>query len=157
MKHPAKEPINRRTFIKASLVSFFLLAIFVGASWINRDRLAFVQARGIAKFLRQNFHYLDLKVTDHDIEQFYTAYKIHYRKLIRFKWERLLKGRSREYFESRLDHVATTFLMSTDFFLNGADETKPVRYVRLYHSYASPCWQPVSAANFALLSNPPQD
>lgn len=34
------------------------------------------------------------------------------------------------------------FLASTDFFQNGADETRPLRYVTYYDPYVSPCYNP---------------
>lgn len=34
------------------------------------------------------------------------------------------------------------FLLSTDFFLNGADESRTVRYLALHDPYVSPCWAP---------------
>ena len=40
----------------------------------------------------------------------------------------------------------TKFLMSTDFFRNGADEGKLVRYVAFYDPYVSPCYVPFPAA-----------
>ena len=36
----------------------------------------------------------------------------------------------------------TEFLMSTDFFRNGGDESKPVRFVAYHDPYRSPCWVP---------------
>lgn len=38
----------------------------------------------------------------------------------------------------------TRFLASSDFFQNGADESRPLRYVRLFDPYASPCYNPFS-------------
>lgn len=34
------------------------------------------------------------------------------------------------------------FLASTDFFQNGADEAKPLRYASYYDPYVSPCYNP---------------
>ncbi len=36
----------------------------------------------------------------------------------------------------------TRFLASTDFFQNGADETRPLRYVTYYDPYVSTCYNP---------------
>lgn len=36
----------------------------------------------------------------------------------------------------------TRFLASTDFFQNGADETRPLRYVSYYDPYVSTCYNP---------------
>jgi hypothetical protein len=40
------------------------------------------------------------------------------------------------------EEVFDRFLLSTDFFLNGADESRRVRYVRFYDPYVNPCWNP---------------
>jgi len=37
------------------------------------------------------------------------------------------------------------FLMSTDFFQNGADETRPLRFVALYDPYVTPCYNPLAS------------
>ncbi len=42
------------------------------------------------------------------------------------------------------EKVVTNFLMSTDFFRNGADETKPVKYLFYYDPYAAPCQNPLA-------------
>lgn len=36
------------------------------------------------------------------------------------------------------------FLLSTDFFPNGADETRPIRYVQLYDPYIGVCYNPMA-------------
>lgn len=36
----------------------------------------------------------------------------------------------------------TRFLASTDFFQNGADESRPLRYVAFYDPYVSACYNP---------------
>lgn len=38
--------------------------------------------------------------------------------------------------------VAERFLLSTDFFLQGADPARPVRYLALSDPYVTPCLQP---------------
>ena len=38
------------------------------------------------------------------------------------------------------------FLMSTDFFVNGADASRVVRYVALHDPYITPCWNPLAPA-----------
>ena len=38
--------------------------------------------------------------------------------------------------------LAKLFLLSTDFFRNGEDEPRPLRFVTLYGPYASPCYMP---------------
>jgi hypothetical protein len=39
----------------------------------------------------------------------------------------------------------TRFLLSTDFFQNGSDEKKPLKFVALYDPYVTPCYNPLSS------------
>ena len=38
------------------------------------------------------------------------------------------------------------FLLSTDFFAHGADESRPLGYAQLYDPYLSPCYNPMEPA-----------
>lgn len=40
------------------------------------------------------------------------------------------------------DNVVSTYLLSTDFFQNGADERRPVNYISFYDVYVTPCRNP---------------
>jgi len=40
------------------------------------------------------------------------------------------------------DSFAATYLMSSDFFFHGADESRPVRYVNFYDATLHPCSNP---------------
>ncbi|MBW2293445.1 MAG: hypothetical protein JRG89_02590 [Deltaproteobacteria bacterium] len=40
----------------------------------------------------------------------------------------------------------TRFLASTDFFQNGADEARPLRYVAFYDPYVTPCYNPFASS-----------
>ena len=42
------------------------------------------------------------------------------------------------------DAIASRFLLSTDFFQNGANEAHPLHYVRYYDPYRSPCYNPLT-------------
>jgi hypothetical protein len=42
--------------------------------------------------------------------------------------------------------VKQLFLLSTDFFAHGADESRPLRYATLYDPYRSPCYNPMDPA-----------
>jgi hypothetical protein len=42
-----------------------------------------------------------------------------------------------------IEPIASRFLLSTDFFQNGADESRPLRYVTYYDPYRSPCYNPL--------------
>lgn len=44
------------------------------------------------------------------------------------------------------DEIYMNYLSSTDFFINDADESRPVRFVALYDPYVSPCYNPFRRA-----------
>ena len=45
------------------------------------------------------------------------------------------------------DRVVSEFLLSSDFFRNAADETRPVRYVAYYNPYNLACANPFAVLN----------
>ena len=44
------------------------------------------------------------------------------------------------------EHATRLFLLSTDFFAHGADESRPLGYSQLYDPYRSPCYNPMEPA-----------
>ena len=44
--------------------------------------------------------------------------------------------------EALEERICAAFLMSSDFFTNGADETRPVRYLALYEPTKVGCTNP---------------
>lgn len=113
--------MDRRQFLKGIGVR----AAFVGLVVVAAGSLPKITSSQIARHLRSAYWYL--QVDDADLQQF-----------------------AREYHEiygaptlGHLQHVEDIFLRSTDFFPNGADESRPVRFVALYEPYASPCFNPL--------------
>jgi hypothetical protein len=49
----------------------------------------------------------------------------------------------------KVKYIVNTYLLSTDFFRNGMDESKTVKYVGLYSPYLRPCAHPFSNAYYA--------
>ncbi len=47
---------------------------------------------------------------------------------------------------SKPDDAVRLFLLSTDFFAHGADESRPLAYAQLYDPYLSPCYDPMEPA-----------
>ena len=45
------------------------------------------------------------------------------------------------------DRLVERFLLSTDFFQHGADESRPVRYVTYADPYISPCYNPFAPSS----------
>jgi hypothetical protein len=42
------------------------------------------------------------------------------------------------------DNVVTKFLLSTDFFMNGADESRRIAYLSFYEPHTAPCRNPLA-------------
>jgi len=80
---------------------------------------------GYTDALLAHFDYLDLERAD--VERFTEVYT------------RLFGGKR---WSTKLTLAYDTFLKSTDFFPNGADESRPVRFVAIYAPRANPCYNP---------------
>jgi hypothetical protein len=48
----------------------------------------------------------------------------------------------------KVNHIVTTYLLSSDFFQSGMDESRLVKYVSLYSPYLRPCAHPFSHAQY---------
>lgn len=144
--------VTRRTALKSGLVvavGFAVIGISLkgkfsissAKTWLSRfTKFGPIDARD---YLKKNFAYLDLQVSDEQFENFYNNYTIDNHKISQKAWD-IATGRGEEYHRVAIDNMATAFLMSTDFFLNGADESKPVNYIGCFSPYITPCWNPVS-------------
>ncbi len=51
-------------------------------------------------------------------------------------------------YEQYKSQIIGTFLLSTDFFYNNMDESKPISYVTLYHPYKNACSNPFSSLHY---------
>lgn len=129
--------LSRRSWIKIAAGGIGILFASGGLVWLDRKKFLKVHSSSVESYLRQNFDYLLLDVSKQEFKKFYQSFTEHYGQIPALRWYLRVGHRNK---------VATTFLLSTDFFLNGADESKKVRYVRLYNQYASPCWNPISTA-----------
>jgi hypothetical protein len=132
--------------VKLSAVAGGIAAAGGGVGWTYREHLAQHHNAYIETFIRRNFEYLKLDVTSKEMRSFIALYRGHcspiYTALVHGCAERL-SVRPPGGYERQMDELCTTFLMSTDFFPRGADESLPVRYVTLFHPYLSPCWNPL--------------
>lgn len=45
----------------------------------------------------------------------------------------------------KIHQLVTTYLLSTDFFIHGMDESRTIKYIALYDPYLRPCSHPFSA------------
>jgi len=134
--------VSRRTLLKIGAAGAGAAALGAGVAYTQRGRLKDLTPNEAAAFLRRNFAYLRLQASDDQLRRFTVEYQRRYRPLQRPYWHRL-RGWGANSFQRQMDHFATTFLLSTDFFMNGENEAMPVRYMMFYHPYASPCWNPM--------------
>lgn len=89
----------------------------------RRPRRDPAHTKRVAAAIRDHFHYLDLD--PEGVERFVED------------WERI-RGR---IVPERVP--AMKYLLSTDFFMHGADEKRTVHYVTVFDPYASPCFNPM--------------
>jgi hypothetical protein len=126
--------MTRRQFIWLGVTAFCALiaaywATFMRSDWRRHaknlywSRYAFLSPE---QRIRRQFHYLQLDAAG--VTAFVKDYERHREPLSR--WEHP----SDDFFD--------VYLLSTDFFLNDASESIPVRYVLFYDPYISPCWNP---------------
>lgn len=135
--------VDRRQLMKMGVVGGGLLGVTGTAAWVWRDDIRKLQPSDIADYLESQFDYLTFNFGTETLREFAIQYREQYREISRESWHKL-RGGDEESYNKAMDHLAVTFLMSTDFFLTGADESKPVNYVMFYHPYISPCWNPLS-------------
>lgn len=110
---------TRRKFMTALAGGVALLG---GGAVLSRQQI-------MAWRIRTHFSYLNIK--SGDALRFVRAYEKAYGRL--------------PYYRRSVSDVYKKFLLSTDFFSNGSDESLPVRYVMLYDPYLSPCYNPLKS------------
>lgn len=135
--------LKRRTLLKLGVVGGGLLGVSGGLAWVGRDRIRTLSPNELAGYLQGNFSYLNFNFGEGQFLEYAKQYRKHYNEIKRKSWY-LFRGGDADTYQRVIDHFATTFLMSTDFFLQGADEAKQINYVMMYHPYHSPCWNPIS-------------
>jgi hypothetical protein len=127
-------PMTRRHFVWLAVTAFFAAVVaYVGvtvrgdlrrhAKNLYWSRHAWLSPEDR---IRREFHYLQLD--DGGVAAFVGEYEKHRGPISRFRHPE--------------DDLFDRFLLSTDFFRNGADESRPVRFVLFYDPYISPCWNP---------------
>ena len=124
MKKPGR--LTRRVFL-TSLLGAAALTIGAGA-W----RWDSIRREWIVRKLTAHFDYLDLDPAG--VGRFVDTFEQN-KYLIRRNPLKLLFG-------PLPDEICMNYLSSTDFFANGADESRPVRFIALYDPYVSPCYNP---------------
>lgn len=130
--------ISRRRWLLGAALGLGALGL---ARYVLWDKLGSLQPKELAAFLRKEFSYL--KLEDDAPERFARVFVQHDR-IGRGLLTRL-RGGDMTWQQAELTSMGHRFLLSTDFFLNGADENRPVRFVAYYDPYITPCWNPVRA------------
>lgn len=118
--------LTRRVFVTSLLGAAALTA---GAGAWHWDSL---RREWIVRKLNAHFDYLDIDPAG--VRRFVDTFE-QYRYPIRRNPLKLLFG-------PLPDEIHMNYLSSTDFFINDADESRPVRFVALYDPYVSPCFNP---------------
>lgn len=147
----AKKLLTRRAFLVRALGAFVILAVmpYAAYKWLFGK-----PADIVLSILKRRVGYL--KVEDGVFEKFadeYVEYKSSYRgKLEKVSlisvpyayvsaYQFLPMGHPLRRME---DNVVTKFLMSTDFFARGADESRTLRYLSFYDPRSAPCRNPLA-------------
>ncbi|RKZ41103.1 MAG: hypothetical protein DRQ49_06120 [Gammaproteobacteria bacterium] len=149
-----KRKLSRRAFIISSTVGIFAVAtgiITVKSGYLNtHDRMT----KTIFAVFEKRLSYL--KWDKAQVMSFIKDFITHTRNKGYLKKVRSLSFFYPLYAHSNLlertslasklhnfeERIITKFLLSTSFFREGADETKPVKYLSYYDPYKMPCKNP---------------
>jgi hypothetical protein len=132
--------MKRRNFLKLTGLAA------AGTAALPSMGLASVSTEdAMARLIRNEFHYL--KLDEAGLNQFVANY------LDRHYHSTVSKIKLRSYYflnfsstQSQLvNQLTRRYILSTDFFSNKMDESKPVQYMGLYNAYKTPCANPFSA------------
>ncbi len=128
--------MKRRTFVKAGLGTVAVLGAGSVGTIVAKGKWGAVQHglenlsfTSIEEQVRAYFPYL--QIDDEGLRKFADMHRSQFGSGLFAKPDTMLHKR---------------FLLSTDFFPNGADEARVVRYVMYYDPYVSPCWNPCATA-----------
>lgn len=132
-KDPLSGPVTRRRFVGIGIAA--LVAVPLGSAWAVHEKWNAVRRRwewyrharpALEGRIRSHFDYLDLDPAG--VSAFAREYETQREKI------GFLSPPDPEVFQR--------YLLSTDFFQHGADESRTLRYVAFYDPYVSPCWNP---------------
>jgi len=115
---------------RRALLTVLLAMLGLGiVRWVRdvRERGARSEPVSLAQQLRDHFDYLVLDAAV--LEAFVGDY---------------LADTARVRRGERIEAVGSRFLLSTDFFQHGGDESRALRYVAYFDPYRSPCYNPLA-------------
>ena len=145
---PGRPLVSRRRFLQVTLPALgAALLATTGAAfdWLglrSRGQWQWRTARGCAGAYRYLFlpaearirkHFADLTIDDAGLRRFVADYEKHV-------------GRIKPYSVTSNATLFQKFLLSSDYYRNGADPKRPVHYVAFHDPYVSPCWNPFARA-----------
>lgn len=143
----ARSQIGRRTFLLTTLLGG--AAACAGSLWWLRLREVGV-ADFVASVVRNKLNFLQieeggLRTFSQDFEALAKA--AHEDRLIWLAWYRQINKHTNLLSSILMidvpdEQIAGLFLMSSDFFWHGSDETREVEYIGLYDPYDRPCANP---------------
>lgn len=130
--------MKRRNFLKFASIGAAALAVLPGFS------LYYASSRDCAVDLILD-EYKFLKIGREEVVKYVDDfYKLHPVEEST-PWQ--MKIKIHHYFNIatvRSEMLVKGFLLSTNFFMNKMDETRPVEYISLYNPYKQPCANPFS-------------
>lgn len=135
--------MERRNFLKLTGLAA------IGTAAIPSLSVAALSTENAASGLIINeFGYLQLDIAG--VKQYVEDYLRQYQP----NWIGCMKMRSLFLMNMKADksdlitELTRTYILSTDFFRNKMDETKPVQYLGLYNPYKTPCANPFSGTYY---------
>ena len=139
--------ISRRTFLLTALVGG--VSICVGSIWFVGSRRGGV-AELIASVVRKKLHFL--QIDENGLQQFAQDFGelaeatygdgLNWLTWFRPLYEYTNLLTSVDMVDVPAEQIAGLFMMSSDFFREGSDETRVIEYVRLYDPYSRVCANP---------------
>jgi hypothetical protein len=143
---------------KISRRKFVIITLFSGVSIYTAGWWAFKVRKGdttdiIISIIRKKLGYM--KIDDSELKRFARDYQNTMSEKLRLigSWSGMLRPLYTlldihkitpysDQFKGFEEFTVTLFLLSSDFFLNGADLNRPVKYEALYDPYESGCGNP---------------
>jgi hypothetical protein len=148
--HTPAVKVSRRRFLRVTLPALgaaLLAASGIAAfeDWLGVGSYLGWQWRGARNYAtayryaflpaeeRIKRYFGDLTIDEAGLRRFVRDYEKH---VGRIKWYSATPNRV----------LFSKFLLSSDYYRNGADPKRPVKYVMFYDPYVSPCWDPFARA-----------
>ncbi|MBU2986853.1 hypothetical protein KO528_15920 [Saccharophagus degradans] len=137
--------MKRRLFLAATAAALAAGGTFIGFNTNSYQDI-------VKEVIKTRLHYL--KISKADLNKFAAAYAQEVAKsrtkvmLIDFSYDCRTTDLCHQMVNDRINYfenyIVTYFLKSSDFFINGMNENKPVKYlsIDLVDPYKSPCYNP---------------